>query len=61
MLALKLPEEIENRLDKLAAKTGSTKIYYVREAILEHFDEMEEKYLTMEHLEKADKPESWIK
>lgn len=36
MLAIKLPEEIENRLAKLAAKTGRTKTYCVREAIFEH-------------------------
>ena len=55
MLAIKLPEEIENRLAELAAKTGRTKTYYVREAILEHLDELEDKYLAIERLEKADK------
>ena len=55
MLAIKLPEEIENRLAELAAKTGRTKTYYVREAILEHLDELEEKYLTIERLEKPGK------
>ncbi|WMJ08656.1 TraY domain-containing protein [Nitrosomonas sp. sh817] len=57
MLAIKLPEEIENRLAELAAKTGRTKTYYVREAILEHLDELEEKHLTIDRLEKAGK--SW--
>ena len=55
MLAIKLPEEIENRLAELAAKTGRTKTYYVREAILEHLDELEEKYLAIERLEKPEK------
>ena len=55
MLAIRLPEEIENRLAELAAKTGHTKTYYVREAILEHLDEMEEKYLAVDRLEKSDK------
>lgn len=55
MLAIKLPEEIENRLAELAAKTGRTKTYYVREAILEHLDELEEKYLAIERLEKPGK------
>jgi RHH-type rel operon transcriptional repressor/antitoxin RelB len=53
MLAIKLPEEIENRLAELAARTGCTKTYYVREAILEHLDELEEKYLAIERLEKG--------
>jgi len=55
MLAIKLPEEIENRLAELAAKTGRTKTYYVREAILEHLDELEEKYLAVDRLEKSGK------
>lgn len=52
MLAIKLPEEFENRLAELAAKTGCAKTYYVRKPIMEHLDELEEKYL-IEHLEKA--------
>ena len=55
MLAIKLPEDIENRLAELAAKTGRTKTYYVREAILEHLDELEEKYLAVDRLEKSGK------
>ena len=55
MLAIKLPKEIENRLAELATKTGRTKTYYVREAILEHLDELEEKYLAIERLEKPGK------
>lgn len=55
MLAIRLPEDIENRLAKLAAKTGRTKTFYAREAILEHFDEMEAKYLAIDRLEKAGK------
>jgi mRNA interferase RelE/StbE len=34
MLAIRLPTIIEKRLDKLAARTGRTKTYYAREAIL---------------------------
>lgn len=55
MLAIRLPEEIENRLAKLAAKTGRTKTYVAREAILKHLDEMEVKYLAIDRLEKAGK------
>jgi RHH-type rel operon transcriptional repressor/antitoxin RelB len=36
MLAIRLPEEIENRLNALAKETGRSKSFYVREAILEH-------------------------
>jgi RHH-type transcriptional regulator, rel operon repressor / antitoxin RelB len=45
MLALRLPIEIENRLDVLAKTTGRTKTFYAREAILEHLDDLEDLYL----------------
>ena len=55
MLAIRLPEEIENRLVELAAKTGRTKTFVAREAILEHLDEIEAKYFAIDRLEKAGK------
>ena len=45
MLAVRLPPEIERRLDALAKSTGRTKTFYVREAILEHLDDLEDLYL----------------
>ena len=39
MLAIRLPQSIEKRLEKLARRTGRTKTYYVREAILEHLED----------------------
>ncbi|MFC5919369.1 TraY domain-containing protein [Neisseria weixii] len=45
MLAIRLPQEIENRLSVLAEKTGRTKTYYAREAILEYLDDLEDFYL----------------
>jgi len=50
MLAIKLPEEIEKRLDVLAKETGRTKTFYVREAILEHLDKLEDIYLAKKRL-----------
>jgi len=55
MLAIRLPEDIENRLAALADKTGRTKTFYVREAILKHLDEMEDRYLALSRLEKPSK------
>ena len=45
MLAIRLPQAIEKRLEKLARRTGRTKTYYVREAILEHLEDLEDLYL----------------
>lgn len=45
MLAIRLPEEIEARLESLAKRTGRSKTFYAREAILEHIDDLEDLYL----------------
>ena len=51
MLAIRLSEDVEKRLQKLAVKTGRSKTYYAREAILEFLDDMEDKYLALDRLE----------
>jgi RHH-type transcriptional regulator, rel operon repressor / antitoxin RelB len=53
MLAIRLPESIEKRLEKLARRTGRTKTFYVREAILEHLDDLEDVYLAEQSLERV--------
>ncbi|MFZ5733332.1 MAG: type II toxin-antitoxin system RelB family antitoxin [Pseudomonadota bacterium] len=45
MLALRLPPEIEQRLDALAKKTGRSKSFYAREAILRQIEDIEDYYL----------------
>lgn len=45
MLAIRLPQSVEKRLERLARRTGRTKTYYAREAILEHLEELEDLYL----------------
>lgn len=50
MLAIRLPEAIEKRLDALAQRTGRTKTYYAREAILEHLGDLEDLYLAEQRL-----------
>ena len=51
MLAIRLPPDIEARLADLAKRTGRTKSFYVREAILNHLDELEDLYLAESRLE----------
>ena len=50
MLALRLPPEIAARLDALAKRTGRTKSYYAREAILEHLEDLEDAYIADERI-----------
>ena len=51
MLAIRLDPEIEQRLEVLAKKTGRTKTFYAREAILEHLEDMEDYYLAIDTLQ----------
>ena len=52
MLAIRLSSEIEKRLELLAKRTGRTKTFYAREAILEHLDDLEDTYLAEKRLAK---------
>lgn len=52
MLAIRLPENIEKRLDHLAKRTGRTKTFYAREALLAHIEDLEDTYLAEASLKK---------
>jgi RHH-type transcriptional regulator, rel operon repressor / antitoxin RelB len=52
MLTIRLPHSIEKRLEKLARRTGRTKNYYAREAILQHLGDLEDVYLAERVLER---------
>jgi RHH-type rel operon transcriptional repressor/antitoxin RelB len=53
MLAIRLPDSIEKRLDRLAKRTGRTKTYYAREAILRHLEDLEDVYQAETVLERV--------
>jgi len=50
MIAVRMPAEVEARLENLSRRTGRTKTYYVREAVIEHLDDLEDLYLAEEEL-----------
>ena len=50
MLAVRLDKDIEERLERLAARTGRTKTFYAREAIEAHLDDLEDFYLAEDRL-----------
>ena len=50
MLAIRLPAEIEQRLDTLAKETGRTKTFYAREAILNYIEDLEDIYIAEQRL-----------
>lgn len=63
MLALRLPEDVEERLSKLAKATGRTKTYYATQAIIEKIEELEDYYLAEkaygEYVRSGDKAIPW--
>jgi RHH-type rel operon transcriptional repressor/antitoxin RelB len=58
MLALRLPPDIEARLDALAKRTGRTKSQYAREAIVEYIDDLEDLYLAQKRFALIEKGKS---
>ncbi len=51
MLAVRIPDKMESRLEKLATLTGRPKSFYVREALQAHLDEIEDTYTALYRLE----------
>ncbi len=50
-LTVRLPDEINLRLNSLAKKTGRSKSFYVRKAIEEKLEDLEDLYLGLAVLE----------
>ncbi len=55
MLSVRLTPEIMEWLELLADKTGRTKSFYAREAILRYFEDMEDTFIAIERLETPEK------
>jgi len=53
--SIRLAPEIEKRLDSLAAETGRTKAYYLRQIIEQGIEEMEDYYLAVNTQERIRK------
>ncbi len=49
-VALRLPEEVAQRLQRLADRTGRSKTFYMIEAIREHLEDLEDLYLAEQRL-----------
>ena len=58
--SVRLPEDAEKRLTLLAKITGRSKAFYIREAILDKLDEMEDVYLAEATLERIRRGEEEV-
>ena len=54
-VSIRLPDEINERLDFLARQTGRTKAFYIREALAGMIDDLEDYYLAADILERIRK------
>ncbi len=55
-VTVRLGEDVEKRLDRLAKLTGRTKTYYIRLALLEKLDDLEDLYVAEQRLEQPEEP-----
>ncbi len=53
MQAVRISEEHDRRLARLADLTGRSKTYYVREAIEQFLEDREDRYIALQRLEEA--------
>jgi len=53
-VTVRLKPEDEKRLENLAKLTGRTKTYYIRQAIEEKLDEMEDIYIAEQRIEQPE-------
>ena len=49
-ISLRLPADVEARLERLAALTGRSKTYYAIEAIRAHLDDLEDLYVAEQRM-----------
>ena len=49
-LSLRLPDDVSERLQRLARRTGRSRTFYIIEAIREHLDDLEDLYLAERRL-----------
>jgi RHH-type rel operon transcriptional repressor/antitoxin RelB len=55
MVSVRLPKEIDHRLEHLAKLTKRTKSYYILEALTSYLEEVEDVYIALHRLEKPAK------
>lgn len=54
MLSIRLPKDVEERLQRLAEKTGRSKSYFARQAIIEFIEDREDYLIALARLERKD-------
>ena len=58
--SIRLPPDVEKRLNRLSERTGRSKAFYLREIITSGIEDMEDYYLGLEALERVRKGEPTV-
>jgi RHH-type rel operon transcriptional repressor/antitoxin RelB len=53
-ITVRLGESVESRLRHLAKITGRTQTYYIKEALIEKLDDLEDIYIAEKRIESSD-------
>ncbi|MBI5816098.1 MAG: ribbon-helix-helix protein, CopG family [Nitrospinae bacterium] len=53
-VAVRMPDDMVKRLDKLARKTGRGKSYYIREAVSEFLDDLADGHIALKRMNSKD-------
>lgn len=61
MINFRADEAIDERLSRLAERTGRTKTYYVREAVERHIEDLEDAYLADQVMARVERGEEGVK
>ncbi|TLU83905.1 MAG: ribbon-helix-helix protein, CopG family [Chlorobium sp.] len=60
MIGIRIPKSVGERLENLAKRTGRSKTYYIREAIMTHIDDLEDIYMAEQVLERVRRGEETV-
>ncbi|MDE0680998.1 MAG: DUF6290 family protein [Gammaproteobacteria bacterium] len=52
MVSIRLPADVEARLERLAKRTGRSKSFFAREAVIEKIEELEDVHLAEQVLDR---------
>lgn len=55
MTSVRLPEELESRLENLSQKTHRTKTFYIKEALSKYLTDLEDTYEALDRIMQPDR------
>ena len=54
LIGIRIPKSVKDRLDTLARNTGRSRTFYIRQALMEHLDDLEDMYMAQQVLSRVE-------